>query len=559
MVNILTIKKFNFYTIEQYLVSDKFYIPEYQREYSWEKDAQVKDFWLDLVDLVENNRESHFFGQVVIHDDIEEKKKYVIDGQQRSSTSIIFLAVVRQLFDELYTQTKKEGALNKFEDIRLKIMGRWSEEENELRFHLGKIDNLFFRDFIQRGIPLVEEPTEASHIRIKEAYDFLYEQLSFELENLDNTQKYERLVEFYNGFKDKFNVMCVETDDMNEAFIIFETLNARGKKLETSDLLKNHLFRTSANLIEEVKNEWLKMQEKAEGLDLTKYIRTFWNSRHDFVRERDLYKNLKDTIKTPSDCLSFTKDLVESIEIYKMLIDPENENYFNDKDIEIIISNLKTLNASTYYPIMLAMNVKFQESEIKKVITSIESFIVRNCVIAGRVANRYEMLFAKIAKNIFINNSSYEDIIKSLKTELVTDDEFENYFSVATIKSVPVAKFILRRICNYQQREMIVNPSNMEIHLEHIMPKKIGDWKVHEDVHQKYLNRLGNLTLLADEYNKSIKNKVFEKKKEVYKNSKIEMTKKLCSYREWTITTIEERQKELFDVAKVVWPDLKTT
>ncbi|WP_225230081.1 DUF262 domain-containing protein [Ureibacillus galli] len=555
----MTIKKFNFYTIEQYLVSDKFYIPEYQREYSWEKDAQVKDFWLDLVDLVENNRESHFFGQVVIHDDIEEKKKYVIDGQQRSSTSIIFLAVVRQLFDELYTQTKKEGALNKFEDIRLKIMGRWSEEENELRFHLGKIDNLFFRDFIQRGIPLVEEPTEASHIRIKEAYDFLYEQLSFELENLDNTQKYERLVEFYNGFKDKFNVMCVETDDMNEAFIIFETLNARGKKLETSDLLKNHLFRTSANLIEEVKNEWLKMQEKAEGLDLTKYIRTFWNSRHDFVRERDLYKNLKDTIKTPSDCLSFTKDLVESIEIYKMLIDPENENYFNDKDIEIIISNLKTLNASTYYPIMLAMNVKFQESEIKKVITSIESFIVRNCVIAGRVANRYEMLFAKIAKNIFINNSSYEDIIKSLKTELVTDDEFENYFSVATIKSVPVAKFILRRICNYQQREMIVNPSNMEIHLEHIMPKKIGDWKVHEDVHQKYLNRLGNLTLLADEYNKSIKNKVFEKKKEVYKNSKIEMTKKLCSYREWTITTIEERQKELFDVAKVVWPDLKTT
>ena len=32
--------------------------------------------------------------------------------------------------------------------------------------------------------------------------------------------------------------MYIETDEINEDFIIFETLNARGKELETSDLLK---------------------------------------------------------------------------------------------------------------------------------------------------------------------------------------------------------------------------------------------------------------------------------------------------------------------------------
>ena len=32
--------------------------------------------------------------------------------------------------------------------------------------------------------------------------------------------------------------MTVETDDINEAYIIFESLNARGKALETADLLK---------------------------------------------------------------------------------------------------------------------------------------------------------------------------------------------------------------------------------------------------------------------------------------------------------------------------------
>jgi uncharacterized protein with ParB-like and HNH nuclease domain len=550
----MTIKKFNFYSVGQFLISDKFFIPDYQREYSWEEDEQIKDFWLDLDDLVENKRESHFFGQIVIHDDHEDKKKYIIDGQQRSSTSIIFLSVVRQLFDDIYNETKKDGARNKVEDIRLKIIGRWSEEENELQFHLGKIDNVFFRDFIQRGIPLTEEIVEPSHKRIKEAYEYLYNELVEKLKDLDNNDKYLKLVEYYNGFKDKFSLMCVETDDMNEAFIIFETLNARGKELETSDLLKNHLFKTSDNLIEEVKTEWLKMQENADGIDLTKYIRTIWNSRFDFTREKDLYKNLKGVVNTPVECLSLAKELLKSINVYKVLVDPINETYFKDKEIERHLENLKLLNASTYYPIVVAMvNSSYSELEIKKVVEAIESFIVRNCVIAGKVANRYELLFAKLASKLSGSHMKFEEIAKEFKNEMLSDEEFKSHFLVSSIKKAPVAKFILRKISNYNQKETVIHPSNMKIHLEHIMPKNKSHWKVHEDIHQKYLNRLGNLTLLADEYNKSIKNKPFADKKKVYEKSKIDMTKKLASYKEWPSSRIEERQKEMFEIANEVW------
>lgn len=550
----MSIKKFNFYSVGQFLISDKFYIPDYQREYSWEEDEQIKDFWMDLEDLVENNRDSHFFGQVVVHDDQEDKKKYIIDGQQRSSTSIIYLAVIRDLFDKFYTETKREGARNKVEDIRLKIIGRWSEEENELQFHLGKVDNVFFRDFIQRGLPINNDVTEASHIRIKQAYEFLYKELTTKIANLNDDDTYSKLVEYYNGFKDKFNLMCVETDDMNEAFIIFETLNARGKELETSDLLKNHLFKTAANLIDEVKNQWLKMQANAEGIDLTKFIRTIWNSKNEFSREKELYKNLKDVITTPKECLEFTNVLVNSIGVYKVLVDPINETYFNDKVLEKHLENLKLLNASTYYPVLIAMvNSSYNEMEIKNVMEAIESFIVRNCVIAGKVANRYEILFAKLAKKISSQHMSFIEITQQLKNEMLSDDEFENHFLICTIKKAPVAKFILRRINDYSNKETIINPSNKDIHLEHIMPKKLGAWKVHEDIHQKYLHRIGNLTLLADEYNTSIKNKVFDEKKKIYKNSAIEMTKKLCKYNEWTPTRIEERQKELLNIAKEVW------
>ena len=61
--------------------------------------------------------------------------------------------------------------------------------------------------------------------------------------------------------------MVIFTDDINEAFIVFETLNARGKELETSDLLKNFVFMQSGSNIESVKSKWIKMIDLLEKDD----------------------------------------------------------------------------------------------------------------------------------------------------------------------------------------------------------------------------------------------------------------------------------------------------
>lgn len=551
----MTIKSYNFYSVEKYLMSNTYYVPDYQREYSWVKDEQIQDFWVDLLDLIENERDNHFFGQIVVHEDMETRRKYIIDGQQRSSTSVIFMAVMLKLFDEIYNETGKEAARNKVEDIRIRIIGRWSEEENDLKFHMGKVDNEFFRTHIQRNKPFEQEVVEDSHKRIKEAYKFFYDELSEQLNAVDGAEKYSLLLKYYNAFKDNFSVMYVETDDMNEAFIIFETLNARGKALETADLLKNHLFKTSSSQIEDVKNKWLQIQNNAEGIDLTKFIRTYWNSQYPFTREKDLYKKLKDVVARPKDCVDFVEALLSSLDLYKVLKDPEDETYFNSKTIEKHILNLNIFGASTYFPVVLAMNSKnYEESDIKQVLAAIESFIFRNCIIAGKVANKYELLFAKVAQEISQKQLDVAQILDMLKPEMLTDEEFKNYFAVAEIKKSPVAKLVLRKIADHQQKEVIINPNNKDVHLEHIMPKKLGEWKISEELHQKYLNRIGNLTLLADEYNTSIKNKLIKEKSATYQVSKIEMTKSLANLDDWTVSRIEERQLELYKVAKDVWP-----
>lgn len=59
---------------------------------------------------------------------------------------------------------------------------------------------------------------------------------------------------YFEAFFERFKVMYIEATKLEEAFIIFETLNARGKDLETADLLKNFVFSKSKDVDDTQKN-----------------------------------------------------------------------------------------------------------------------------------------------------------------------------------------------------------------------------------------------------------------------------------------------------------------
>ena len=142
--------------------------------------------------------------------------------------------------------------------------------------------------------------------------------------------------------------MYVETDDINEAFIIFETLNNRGKELETADLLKNHVFRISGDKINTVKNNWQQVLDILDNIDTTKFIRHYWNSRSHFTREKDLYKKIRDTIVSSTKSEEFTYDLIKAAEVYKALINPKDECYFSNSKLNDSLSILKDVGASSF-------------------------------------------------------------------------------------------------------------------------------------------------------------------------------------------------------------------
>ena len=109
--------------------------------------------------------------------------------------------------------------------------------------------------------------------------------------------------------------MYVETDDINEAFIIFETLNDRGKALETADLLKNHVLRRAGDRIDIVKGHWENILDILDNIDTTKFIRHYWNATSKFTRERDLYKKIRDKISNAKESEEFTFNLTKAAKV----------------------------------------------------------------------------------------------------------------------------------------------------------------------------------------------------------------------------------------------------
>ncbi|EAD3232985.1 DUF262 domain-containing protein [Listeria monocytogenes] len=545
----------NFRSLGSYIMENIYKIPNYQREYSWEE-TELEDLWMDLSQIINGETESHFFGQIVIHVDKKEKAKLIIDGQQRTSTAVIFLAAMRDLFTEMYNAGWDDAQFDA-QDITTKFIGRYTQTRDERKLILGENDKSYFSNRIQSvsSEQLGLQKATKSQKRINFAYNYFYKKLEEEINSSDFLEdKYGLLKTFFITFTEKCSVMFVETDDFNEAFIIFETLNARGKDLETADLLKNHLFKIANKKVGEVKKNWKQMLEFIGTVDTTKYIRHFWNSQNVFIREKDLYKEIRKKITTQFEAIIFIDDLVRLSEVYGGMKNPAEDNFF-ETDSQQVLNDLKRLGAKSFYPIILAMVKKdYGPNEIYEVLSAIEVLVVRNFVISGLVANKYETEFSKIAFKIYQEEvESVTEIINLIRTNIIADDVFLNNFSSFKTTNKLRLRYILKKINDSYSKEIAVLNDNNKIHLEHIMPIKADGWDIIKEEHEEYLWKIGNLTLLGSEYNKKSTNKIFNDKKDIYEYSEVQLTRKLLDYDEWNIDVIKERQVELAELAVNIW------
>lgn len=389
-----------------------FHIPAYQREYSWQN-IQLEDLWDDLEEVLSDDSEEHFFGQIVTN--TSENGYEVIDGQQRLITSTLLLASIRdvakkftsdQKFSSQLSEDERYSARRKVDDIQenyllasnLKTPILTLPDENDVAS--------FFTDLLIKG--RIVESDNQTEKNLRNAYLFLKKHVSQyiakkESENLGVPQQLKRLENLIQVFTKRFKVILINTASTKDGFVIFETLNARGKSLEEADLLKNLLLGFLSDDEESANSKWERIFTtlNRNSNETSRYIRAYWAFNVGLVNKDKLFRAMRKSnqLQNSSDAQKVLEELAKYVEIYYGLL-KGLKSRFKDQELADLVDTASVL-VKTFHPVVLAMyDRSFKESDVRKVLKKILSVYAVNIFILGEVANDLEKDLVKVSRGI---------------------------------------------------------------------------------------------------------------------------------------------------------------
>jgi uncharacterized protein with ParB-like and HNH nuclease domain len=547
-------------TLGKLLTSDDccYKVPMFQRDYSWTK-IEVNQLWTDIINTIKEKRNEHFMGAVVVNN--SKKPELLIDGQQRLATISLLMCVIRDVAKE-----EKQERLSVL--ISDKYLGSTNIRtyEPEPKLILNEINNQIYKENIleYKGFDFLKKKAknqnlEKSNKLLINAYLQLYQNVKQHISKEGILAEY--LVEIIECIRDKLVIILISVADEANAYLIFETLNDRGLDLSLSDLLKNYIFSKADTKLQEIQKKWEAINRSVGRFEVTKFIRHYWLSKYDVIREKDLYHAIRDKFKSQPTVIAFVSSLTESAEIYGALEDPQHSFWsLNDVIFRSDIAALKLFKVSLCYSLLLAAKESLEEDVFSKVLRMMVIISFRYNVVCSSKPTPLESAYSKTAKYIRKHKpKTAKSIFEQLAEFYPNDKVFSEHFEVMTVNSSQLARYILGAINNHymNNKELITNPSGAEVNLEHILPQKPGNQWLELlpgiDV-DTYIDRLGNMTLLDSIPNRKLGNALFKDKcSQAYAHSKLKITTELLKYQTWGVQQINERQKNMAKIATQIW------
>ena len=534
----------------------RYSIPKYQRDYSWDSE-QWSDLWYDLMQMLDEE-DSHYMGYLVLQTN-DNKNYQVIDGQQRiTSISILLLAVIKYLKTIGKDDDEKQLNIKRADTIHSTYIGNLDvlTLTSENKIFLNRNNDDFYRNYLSALQEFPKRGLKNSDKLMKKAFEFFSSYIKTRYKTAED------LVNFVETIVDNlFFTVIIVTDDLN-AFKVFETLNARGVQLSSSDLLKNYIFsvadsdKLASAKIDSLDEKWAKIADILKETQIADFLRVYWNSTHKTVRKNLLYRTIREKIKTSQQAFDLLRDMQSQADVYMALKTPEDELWRQSPAVKEDLQLLKLFNVLQPISLLLVAYAKLPESQFAKLLHKIVIISFRYNVICNKNPNEQEAAYNKIALSL----ASGKDLdLNLLKSSLyVQDAEFEQIFAYKEFannsRNNKIAKYILGKIEHFESSADIDLDHST---LEHILPDSpdldIWNWEEHKV--QQFHYRLGNMTLLECSRNESLGNADFKTKKNVYKTSTIPMTKKIAEsdIEEWTESEIDRRQQDFAKKAVGIW------
>lgn len=459
-----------------------FYIPIYQRHYSWGP-KQWDDLWNDLYYL--ELPKTHYFGQIILLEKVSEKKQSlwfdefaIVDGQQRLATVLILLK-------ELIAALEKEKALAPEEISRLKE--DYIRSGSIYKLELLGDDQEFFRRYIIEDEPVPPGTLTPSQKRLLNARDFFRRKLNEEKIALSEEDFKKFMLNLLRKIE-TIDVMVYPLRELAEAARIFELVNDRGKDLTNLEKTKSFLMYLIylASPIEE-QERFLRdlndsfanifkaisiIQETEFGKNLNEddlqryhFIMSATNemlSKPVFFDIPDLlletsrpalskiqivvpraiaaynYLNylkkylLSEYREDKPKCLKSVLKYAKSLEKFFLLsksIMTTNNNV--RKDVAQLLENIFSLRRiANFYPLIISCWSRFNDNSeyLKEILNEIEISIFRVYAIGRRRADTGRSMLFNLAYEIYAGNKTFDEAIAEIREFIKTyepDDRFE--------------------------------------------------------------------------------------------------------------------------------------
>lgn len=548
-------------------------IPFFQRSYIWGEDQWER--LLDDLETITKYGRSHFFGSIILKQKETNSNnpigdiRTLIDGQQRLTTLNIFFKVLTLKTD----QNDKFDRGFKLENNQPALWHNHNDVKSfEKILNLKSLKRLYGDDSIYK------------------AYNYFYD-------NID-TKKLDRLKILSNITFVGID-LGVEEDEQQ----IFDTINSLGVRLSTAELLKNYFF--DRNDLEKYRTHWEEIFEKDEetknywdktittGRLRRSFIDLFFYSylqikiqeekldikakdKEEFSKVETLFESYKKLIKNYGVKIT---PLLDEIKSYATafknnfdydIVEGELDAQFGIERINAIIFGLET---TTLIPYVLYVLKNLNDSDEKRrIFEYLESYIMRRMVVHANTKNYNQLFTDRLISNRILNKDELKKYIEKRADKInymPNDEDLKKGFKEAKLINRQAAGiiYLIESKIRDRGRQATQLLGLKKYSLEHLMPKKWdNNWggittSEESEIRNKKLLTLGNLAIIPQSLNKSIRDANWSIKKAgkgskyglYYYSAGIETLAPFLELEEWNETKIDKRADWLFEKARSIW------
>ena len=540
----------------------KFKIPEYQRAYSWGIE-QCDKLIQSIEDFIgSGGRDPYFFGTIII-DCSNYNERSLIDGQQRTTTFFLLLKAILLRINAVLPATVGEAS----EPLKAGLEAR----RNALLKILYYVDDEGIPELIRKpdsiksiDVPVVNKSNNETH-----ANDFIeiLKALSFEdaethVHHTPRKQRDNRYTQFFRNFKffygkmkeksaseinvfakkllDECQVIEIRSWNVEQAIVMFNSLNSTGLPLTDSDILSAQLY-AKASGSKEYEKKWREFYDIADRLN-TKGIANVQDLFAQYMYITRAKSGISDLSLTGvrkyfmdgtmlNDPFCFVDNLIALANKWELVADNN------------LVKLLLKFNFNARF-FAAAYMFSHGTDDIKTAFESLlKLFVILEIVDFGYSSSKFKQFL--FLENIKISNPliSKEEIMLDFKSHINANWQRENIKSLILSYDGTLLVLLNEYVyCETHHRDFFFND---KYNIEHIMPvsgRNKPSYKMDagiesEEEFNDIVNLLGNKIMLEEYINKSIGNEWFRTKKITsvsdktgYKNSSYAIAQALVKY-----------------------------